>query len=151
MTDLCLSADAGDAPGVSHVVAVERVFPDQGRDGRGAGHLVLEGLVVAHGLVALQEALGDGRLQVAGLVLLLLEDVSVEVLGDVGGDLGAAMQKSRVWRNRQGLVRSCISRHQHGDFHRMLKVTGRADAAVKGRLRGDPWHLAADVVVSLAA
>mgnify|MGYP003634096578 CR=1 FL=1 len=67
-----------------------------------------------------------------------------------GGDLGSAMQKSGVWRNRQGLVRSCISRHQHGDFHKMLKATGRADAAAKGQRAGNPWHMATDVVVSLA-
>lgn len=67
-----------------------------------------------------------------------------------GGDLGGAMQKSGVWRNRQGLVRSCVGRHQHGDFHRMLKATGRADAAAKGQRAGDPWQLATDVVVSLS-
>jgi DNA polymerase-3 subunit delta len=67
-----------------------------------------------------------------------------------GGDLGGAMQKSRVWSSRQGLVRSCVTRHQHGDFHRMLKATGRADAAAKGQRSGNPWHMATDVVVSLA-
>ncbi len=67
-----------------------------------------------------------------------------------GGDLGGAMQKSGVWSNRQGLVRSCISRHQHGDFHKMLKATGRADAAAKGQRAGNPWHMATDVVVSLS-
>jgi len=67
-----------------------------------------------------------------------------------GGDLGGAMQKSGVWRNRQGLVRSCITRHQHGDFHKMLKATGRADAAAKGQRAGNPWHMATDVVVSLS-
>ncbi len=67
-----------------------------------------------------------------------------------GGELGGAMQKSGVWSNRQGLVRSCISRHQHGDFHKMLKATGRADAAAKGQRAGNPWHMATDVVVSLS-
>ena len=67
-----------------------------------------------------------------------------------GGDLGSAMQKSGVWRNRQGLVRNCVSRHQHGDFHRMLKVSGRADAAAKGQRAGNPWLMATDIVVSLA-
>ncbi len=67
-----------------------------------------------------------------------------------GADLGGAMQKSGVWRSRQGLVRSCVSRHQHGDFHKMLKATGRADAAAKGQRAGDPWQLATDIVVSLS-
>lgn len=67
-----------------------------------------------------------------------------------GGDLGSAMQKSGVWRNRQGLVRHCIGRHQHGDFHKMLKASGRADAAAKGQRAGNPWQMATDVVVSLA-
>lgn len=67
-----------------------------------------------------------------------------------GGDLGGAMQRSGVWRNRQGLVRSCIGRHQYGDFHRMLKASGNADAAAKGQRAGDPWQLATDIVVSLS-
>ncbi len=67
-----------------------------------------------------------------------------------GDNLGAAMQKSGVWRNRQGLVRSCMGRHQHGAFHRMLKATGRADAAAKGQQDGDPWQMACDIVVGMA-
>ncbi len=67
-----------------------------------------------------------------------------------GGDLGGAMQKSGVWRNRQSLVRSCIGRHQHGDFHKMLKATGRADAAAKGQRAGNPWQMATDIVVGLS-
>jgi DNA polymerase-3 subunit delta len=67
-----------------------------------------------------------------------------------GTDLGSAMQAARVWSNRQGLVRSCVGRHQHGDFHRMLKASGRADAAAKGQRYGDPWQLAADIVIGMA-
>ncbi len=78
---------------------------------------------------------------------------TLAILDDVvsgGGDLGGAMQKSGVWRNRQGLVRNCMGRHRNGEFHRMLKVAGRADAAAKGQRHGDPWLMAADVVVRLA-
>jgi hypothetical protein len=60
------------------------------------------------------------------------------------------MQKARVWSNRQGLVRSCISRAPDGTFHRLLKEVGRGDAAAKGQLRADPWQLATDVVLGLA-
>lgn len=67
-----------------------------------------------------------------------------------GGDLGSAMQKSGVWRNRQGLVRSCIGRHQQGSFYRMLKAAGRADAAAKGQRAGDPWQMASDIVIGMA-
>ena len=67
-----------------------------------------------------------------------------------GQDLGSAMQSARVWNNRQGLVRSCIGRHSHGAFHRMLKASGRADAAAKGQRFGDPWQMAADIVVGMA-
>jgi DNA polymerase-3 subunit delta len=74
-----------------------------------------------------------------------LDDVVVQ-----GGDLGGAMQKNGVWRNRQGLVRQCMARHKHGDFHRMLKVGGRADAAAKGQRAGDPWQMATDIVVGMA-
>ena len=68
-----------------------------------------------------------------------------------GRDLGSAMQSLRVWNNRQALVRSCVGRHQHGDFHRLLKTGGRADAAAKGQRFGDPWQMAADIVIEMAS
>ena len=67
-----------------------------------------------------------------------------------GTDLGTGMQKSGVWRNRQSLVRSCIGRHQHGDFHRLLKLANRADQAAKGQSRADPWQIATDIVLGIA-
>ena len=67
-----------------------------------------------------------------------------------GTDLGSAMQAARVWRSREGLLRSCIGRHQQGDFHRLLKASGRADAAAKGQRFGDPWQMAADIVIGMA-
>ena len=67
-----------------------------------------------------------------------------------GVDLGTGMQKSGVWRNRQSLVRSCIGRHQHGDFHRLLKLANRADQAAKGQSRADPWQIATDIVLGIA-
>ena len=67
-----------------------------------------------------------------------------------GMDLGAAMQKSGVWRSRQGLVRSCVARHRTREFRRLLKSTGRADLAAKGQLRADPWQLATDIVLGIS-
>ena len=67
-----------------------------------------------------------------------------------GGNLSNAMQKNGVWSNRQGLVRSCMGRHKHGSFLRMLKASGRADAAAKGQRAGDPWQMACDIVVGMA-
>lgn len=66
------------------------------------------------------------------------------------GDLGAAMQRARVWRNRQALVRACVSRLPASDFRRLLKGVGEGDAAAKGRLRVDPWQVATEVLVGLA-
>jgi DNA polymerase-3 subunit delta len=67
-----------------------------------------------------------------------------------GADLASAMKSLRVWSSRQGLVRSCVGRHQHGAFHRLLKASGRADAAAKGQRYGDAWQMAADVVIGMA-
>jgi DNA polymerase-3 subunit delta len=66
-----------------------------------------------------------------------------------GQDLSSGMQKAGVWRNRQGLFRSCVGRHQHGDFHRLLKLARKADAAAKGQLRVDPWQLATEIILGL--
>jgi len=67
-----------------------------------------------------------------------------------GGNLSSAMQKNGVWSSRQGLVRSCMQRHKQGAFNRMLKATGRADAAAKGQRDGDPWQMACDIVIGMA-
>ncbi len=67
-----------------------------------------------------------------------------------GNDLGSAMQAARVWGSRQGLVRSCVSRHPRGTFQRLLKASGRADAAAKGQRYGDPWQMATDIVIGMA-
>ena len=67
-----------------------------------------------------------------------------------GEDLGSAMQKARVWSNRQALIRSCVGRHQSGTFHQLLKAAGKADQAAKGQLRFDPWQITTDIVLGLA-
>ncbi len=67
-----------------------------------------------------------------------------------GSDLGAAMQKARVWNNRQSLVRACFGRHQQGDFRRLIKLAGRADQAAKGQVRADPWQLATEIIIGIA-
>jgi DNA polymerase-3 subunit delta len=67
-----------------------------------------------------------------------------------GGDLASGMKKNRVWSNRQALIRNCIGRHKHGDFHRLLKAASRADQAAKGQVRADPWQLSTDIVLGLS-
>ena len=67
-----------------------------------------------------------------------------------GLDLASAMQKAGVWRNRQAIVRSCVSRHRHGVFHRLLKLANQADQASKGQLRADPWQLATDIILGMS-
>lgn len=67
-----------------------------------------------------------------------------------GTELGSALQKSGVWRNRQAIVRSCVARHHRDDFYRLLKLARRADAAAKGQSGEDAWQLATDIVVAVA-
>jgi DNA polymerase-3 subunit delta len=66
------------------------------------------------------------------------------------GDLGAAMKREYVWQNRQGMLRACVRRHTRDEFYRLLKMTGRADAAAKGQARGDAWQLAAEILLDLS-
>ena len=75
---------------------------------------------------------------------------SIADLIATGTDLSAGMQKAGVWRNRQALVRACVSRHQSRDFRRLLKAAGLADQAAKGQSRADPWQLATSIVLALA-
>lgn len=67
-----------------------------------------------------------------------------------GAELGSALQKCGVWRNRQSIVRSCVARHRAEDFYQLLKVARRADAAAKGQSGEDAWQLATDIVLRLA-
>lgn len=66
-----------------------------------------------------------------------------------GMELGSALQKSGVWRNRQGIVRACVARHRPADFYRLLKFARRADAAAKGQSAEDAWQLATEIVLCL--
>jgi DNA polymerase-3 subunit delta len=66
-----------------------------------------------------------------------------------GQDLASGMQKAGVWRNRQALFRSCVGRHQPGDFHKLLKLARDADAAAKGQSSRDPWQLATEIILGL--
>lgn len=70
---------------------------------------------------------------------------------DARVDLSSAMRKCGVWQNREGLIRACIGRHSRTDFYRLLKALRVADAAAKGQLAGDPWQLAAEIVIALSA
>ena len=78
--------------------------------------------------------------------------VLARIAGEVArrGDLGAAMAKARVWRNRQGLIRSAVGRHPEAAVLALLKATGRADACAKGQAPGNPWQAAADIVLKLS-
>lgn len=67
-----------------------------------------------------------------------------------GTDLSGALQKAGVWRNRQGIVRSCVGRLSRSDLYRLLKIGCRADGAAKGQMGGDPWQLFADIILGLA-
>ena len=67
-----------------------------------------------------------------------------------GMDLSTSLRKAGVWQNRQGLVRACIGRHQVAEFYDLIQLARRADAAAKGQLRADPWHLAMQIVLGLA-
>ena len=67
-----------------------------------------------------------------------------------GMDLASGMRNARIWNNRQSLVRSCVARHQPGDFHKLLKATNLADQAAKGQTYADPWQVATEIVLGLS-
>ena len=67
-----------------------------------------------------------------------------------GVELGSALRKLGVWRNRHGIVRSCVARHRVTDFYRLLKIARRADAAAKGQSGEDAWQLSMDIILGLA-
>lgn len=67
-----------------------------------------------------------------------------------GMDLGSAMRKAGVWKNREALVRACVSRHQATGFHALLQLARQGDAAAKGQMRADPWQLATRMILEIS-
>lgn len=67
-----------------------------------------------------------------------------------GTELGQALGRASVWRNRQGLVRACVARHPADRFHGLIRAAWKGDAAAKGQRRGDPWQIATTILLSLA-
>jgi DNA polymerase-3 subunit delta len=67
-----------------------------------------------------------------------------------GRDLSSALQAARVWQNRQGIVRACVSRHSSAHFYGLMKYVRRGDAASKGQSGEDPWQIATEIVLGLA-
>ncbi len=70
---------------------------------------------------------------------------------EAGDNLSSAMRKAGVWQNRQNLVRSCVARLTATDIYALIKLARNADAAAKGQFRADPWQLAMDIVLGIAA
>ena len=69
---------------------------------------------------------------------------------ETGTNLGAALQKARVWQSRENIFRACISRHRSSDFYRLIQASQHADAAAKGQAAGDKWQLATNIVWQLS-
>lgn len=70
---------------------------------------------------------------------------------DKGENLGSAMQRAGVWKNRESLVRACVGRHRATDFHRLIQASREADAAAKGQAGGDAWQLVTNIIWQMAA
>ena len=94
---------------------------------------------------------------VDAVVVLWALTRELRVLGRLAGaleqgqNLGAAMQKLGIWRNRQNLTRACVGRHSRVAIHSLIKLARAADAAAKGQAAGDPWQLTTTLTWRLAA
>lgn len=67
-----------------------------------------------------------------------------------GVSLAAAMQKERVWRSRESVLRAAVARHTAPELYRLLMLARQVDAAMRGRLAAGPWQLATELVYGLA-
>jgi len=85
------AAHTGDAAAVAGVAAPQSVAAHEHCHRRGAGHLVPEVFVLAHGSITLKKAFPYGGDDVAVFVLRAFDNVAVEVDGGVARHLGAAV------------------------------------------------------------
>jgi DNA polymerase-3 subunit delta len=70
---------------------------------------------------------------------------------EAGENLGSALQKARVWSNRENIFRACLQRHRLSDFYRLIQASRNADAVAKGQGAGDKWQLATNIVWQLSS
>lgn len=74
----------------------------------------------------------------------------VRWLTEHGMTSSAALSKAGVWRSRAGNVSRAAGRHDAAGLRRLLRLAARADRAIKGSEREDPWQVLTTLVTGFA-
>ena len=69
---------------------------------------------------------------------------------DQGASVQQALASKRVWKNRMGLMRGALGRHNTASLTELLHQLSRADGSIKGFADGSPWDRLEDLVLQLA-
>lgn len=70
---------------------------------------------------------------------------------DAGQSVQSAIAAAHVWNQRQGIVRSALSRHSGTSITRLLAAAAHADRAIKGRAAGSAWDALLGLVAGLCS
>ena len=74
-----------------------------------------------------------------------------QIAADVarGQNPDQAIARAKVFRNRTGLVRQALGKLRTAQWLALLDDCHRADGAIKGRGRLEPWLLLEDIVLTM--
>ncbi len=72
----------------------------------------------------------------------------IRVAMERGMPLDRAVQANKVWRSRQGLVKSAVRRLEYADVGELLSAAADVDNVVKGAKFGRPWDALTNLVMS---
>jgi DNA polymerase-3 subunit delta len=61
-----------------------------------------------------------------------------------------ALQKARVWKNKQALYKAALKRLNKNKLENLLKAASSLDLAVKGMSNEQPWHLFYEICLALS-
>ena len=67
-----------------------------------------------------------------------------------GQNLDQLCQKERIWGKRKNLVGNACRRLSHAALEEMLQKAGRADQAIKGQSRENPWILLSQITLAFS-
>lgn len=107
-----------------------------------------------HALRMLAGLRGEGE-QVPPMLSWIASQVQLlaqfSAVAERGGNVGQAMQQSRLWESKQALFKRAIQRGSARHFERLLGDCARIDRISKGRGDGDAWLELERLVVGIAA
>jgi len=93
---------------------------------------------------------GAELLSLSGMIIKEIRTLNTLLHYSQTGSIDQAFQKARVWKNKQGLYRAALNRHNKSKLESLLRAANNLDLSVKGMSNEQPWQLFYEICMSLA-